>query len=113
MKDGKTYYDIKDYDQLRKLFGDLLREIQRIKSEGDYAAGKALVENYGVKVDRKTHEEVLNRVKPLDIPPYSGFVNPVFVPTMVNGQITDIKIDYGMDFVEQMLFYGKEYGVLE
>lgn len=112
-RDGKIYYNINDYTKLRTLFGELLREIQRIKSEGDYAAGKNLVETYGVKVDRATHEEVLKRVKPLDIPPYSGFVNPIFRPVMVNGKITDIKIDYGMDFVEQMLYYSKEYGTLD
>ena len=75
-ENGKTYYVIRDYDALRALFGELLREIQRIKSEGDYQAGMELVETYGVKVDRALHQEVLNRVAPLDIAPYSGFVQP-------------------------------------
>jgi len=113
-RDGKTYYNIKDYEKLRVLFGDLLREIQRIKSEGDYKAGKDLVETYGLKVNRKTHEEVLSRAAPLDIAPYSGFVNPIFVPVLnAKGEITDIKIENKMDFVEQMLHYGKTYGILE
>jgi dipeptidyl-peptidase-3 len=113
IKNGKTYYDIKDYNQLRTLFGELLREIQRIKSEGDYAAGKKLVETYGMKVDRTIHKEVLERVKPLNIAPYSGFVNPVFVPVKnKNGEITNIKIENNQSFVEQMLYYGKTYGIL-
>lgn len=113
VKNGKTYYDIKDYNKLRELFGQLLREIQRIKSEGDYKAGKNLVENYGVKVDRKIHQEVLDRVKPFNVAPYSGFVNPVFVPVLnENGDITDIRIENKQSFVEQMLYYGKTYGIL-
>ncbi|MBL1279708.1 MAG: dihydrofolate reductase [Fluviicola sp.] len=112
-RDGKTYYNINDYDKLRTLFGELLREIQRIKSEGDYESGKALVETYGVQVDRAIHEEVLARVAPLDIAPYRGFVNPVFVPKMDDkGEITDIKIENTQTFVEQMMYYAKEYGVL-
>jgi dipeptidyl-peptidase-3 len=113
VKDGKTYYDIHDYVKLRALFGELLKEIQRIKSEGDYKAGKKLVETYGVKVNRGIHLEVLDRVKPLNIAPYNGFVNPVFVPvTDAKGEITDIKIENKQTFVEQMLFYGKTYGTL-
>ncbi|HIP31566.1 MAG TPA: dihydrofolate reductase [Crocinitomicaceae bacterium] len=113
-RDGKTYYNINDYDKLRVLFGDLLREIQRIKSEGDYEAGKNLVETYGIKVDQAIHQEVLGRVKPLDIAPYRGFVNPVFVPVMNDdGEITDVKIENTQDFVEQMMFYAKEYGSLK
>lgn len=113
IKDVKTYYDIKDYNKLRMLFGELLREIQRIKSEGDYAAGKKLVETYGMKVDQKIHKEILERVKPLNIAPYSGFVNPIFVPvTGINGEITDIKVENNQTFVEQMLYYGKKYGYL-
>ncbi len=114
VRDGKTYYNINDYDKLRVLFGDLLREIQRIKSEGDYEAGKSLVETYGVKVDQAVHQEVLDRVKPLDIAPYRGFVNPVFVPVMNDeGEITDVKIENTQNFVEQMMFYAKEYGSLK
>lgn len=113
-RNGKTYYNINDYDKLRVLFGDLLREIQRIKSEGDYEAGKSLVENYGVKVDENIHKEVLDRVKPLDLAPYSGFVYPVFVPVTDNeGNITDIKIENKQSFVEQMLYYAEKYSNLK
>ena len=112
-REGKRYYNITDYTKLRTLFGELLREIQRIKSEGDYEAGKALVETYGVNVDQAIHQQVLERVAPLDIAPYRGFVNPVFVPvTDDNGEIIDIKIENNQSFVEQMLFYAKEYGIL-
>ncbi len=113
VRDGKTFYDIKDYNKLRQLFGELLREIQRIKSEGDYAAGRNLVETYGVKVNKAIHKEVLKRVKPLNIAPYSGFVYPIFVPvTDAKGEITDIKIENKQGFVEQMLYYGKNYSFL-
>lgn len=114
VKDGKTYFIVRDYQKLRILFGDLLREIQRIKSEGDFKAGQALVDNYGVKVDYALHKEVLERVKPLNIAPYSGFVNPTLVPiTNKKGEITDIKISYDKTFVEQMLEYGKKYSFLD
>lgn len=113
-RDGKTYFNINDYAKLRVLFGDLLREIQRIKSEGDYAAGKALVENYGVKVDLALHKEVLERVKPLNLAPYRGFVNPILTPvTNADGEIIDIKIENNQSFVEQMLYYAKMYGKLD
>lgn len=113
VRNGKTYYDIKDYQKLRLLFGELLKEIQRIKSEGDYAAGKVLVETYGVKVDAKIHQEVLKRVKPLNLAPYNGFVNPIFVPVLDKaGEITDIRIENKQTFVEQMLYYGKNYATL-
>ncbi len=114
VKNGKTYYDIKDYKKLRVLFGQLLREIQRITSEGDYAAGKKLVEDYGVKVNLAIHKEVLERVKPLDLAPYNGFVNPIFVTkTNAKGEIIDIKIENTQKFEEQMLYYGKKYGFLD
>ena len=114
VKNGKTYYDIKDYKKLRVLFGELLREIQRITSEGDYAAGKKLVEDYGVKVNLAIHKEVLERVKPLDLAPYNGFVNPIFVTkTNAKGEIIDIKIENTQKFEEQMLYYGKKYGFLD
>jgi len=114
VKDGKTYFKINDYDALRTLFGDLLKEIQRIKSEGDYETGKNLVENYGVKVDQQLHKEVLERYKPLNIAPYSGFINPLLVPeTDKDGNITDIKIEYPADFVEQMLYYDEHYNFLK
>lgn len=113
-RDGKTYFNINDYGKLRIIFGDLLREIQRIKSEGDYAAGKALVENYGVKVDLALHKEVLERVKPLKLAPYRGFVNPILTPvTNDAGEIIDIKIENNQTFVEQMLYYSKTYGRLD
>ena len=114
IREGKTYYNINDYDKLRTLFGDLLREIQRIKSEGDYEAGKNLVESYGVKVDPTVHQEVLDRVKPMNIAPYSGFVNPRLEAVEdADGNIKDVIIKYDQDFVEQMLYYGTEYGILD
>lgn len=112
VKDGKTYFVINDYKKLKNLFGQLLREIQRIKSEGDYAAGKNLVENYGVKVDQEIHKEVLERYKKLNISPYAGFINPKLVPVMNGSQIIDVKIEYPEDFTKQMLEYAKEYSFL-
>ncbi len=110
---GKTYFKVNDYNKLRVLFGQLLQEIQRIKSEGDYEAGKALVENYGVKVDAKLHAEVLARVKPLNLAPYSGFVYPTFnVQVGSDGKIKDIQLENKQTFIEQMLFYGKTYSFL-
>lgn len=112
-RNGKTYYDIKDYKKLRTLFGELLREIQRITSEGDLKAGKKLVETYGVKVNRAIHKEVLKRVKPLNLAPYNGFVYPVFVPVKnKNGELIDIRIENKLSFVEQMLYYGSTYSFL-
>ncbi len=112
IKDGKTYFVINDYNKLRNLFGQLLREIQKIKSEGDYEAGKNLVENYGVKVDQALHKEILERYKKLNIAPYAGFINPILVPVMNGDQIIDVKIEYPDDFTKQMLFYAKEYSFL-
>jgi dipeptidyl-peptidase-3 len=111
-KEGKTYFVVNDYAKLRDLFGQLLREIQRIKSEGDYKAAKDLVEDYGVRVDKSLHEEVLRRYKAFDIPPYSGFINPRLVPLFKNGRIIDVKVQYIADFKTQMLEYGKKYGFL-
>lgn len=112
-KDGKTYLKINDYDKLRELFGDLLKETQRIKSEGDFDAAKNLVENYGVKVDQEIHKEVLERSAQFKAAPYSGFVNPVLVPEMNEaGEITTIKVTQPESFEEQMLMYSKEYGFL-
>jgi len=112
-KDGKTYFVIHDYKKLRKLFGDLLREIQRIKSEGDYKAGKELVENYGVNVDQKLHQEVLERNSKFTSAPYSGFVNPVLVLVKdENGKITDVKVTQPKSFTEQMLDYTNKYTTL-
>jgi len=111
-KDGKSYFVIRDYEGLRTLFGDLLREIQRIKSEGDYEAARNLVETYGVKVDQALHREVLERVAPLDIAAYSGFIQPRLVPVTEGGEIVDIRIEYPDDFVAQMLEYERRYSYL-
>ena len=112
-RDGKSYYEIHDYEALRVIFGDLLREIQRIKSEGDYTAGKDLVENYGVKVDQELHQQVLDRSEALNIPPYNGFVNPILTPvTDEDGNITDITISQPESFEAQMLYYADKYGFL-
>lgn len=109
---GKTYFRINDYDRLRGLFGQLLREIQRIKSEGDYEAGKALVETYGVKVDQALLAEVHRRYEPLNIAPYMGFIQPRLKPVEKDGQIVDVKVEYPTDFLGQMLEYGKTYSFL-
>lgn len=112
-RDGKTYYDIKDYAKLRVIFGDLLREIQRIKSEGDYEAGKNLVENYGVKVDTELHQQVLDRSAALNIAPYNGFVNPILSTVMdEEGNITDVLLAQPESFQAQMLHYSENYGFL-
>jgi dipeptidyl-peptidase-3 len=111
-KDGKTYVRINDYNKLRALFGQLLREIQRIKSEGDYKAGKNLVETYGVKIDPVLHKEVLERFAKLNIKPYKGFVQPKLVPVMEGDKITDVKVEYPESFYKQMMEYGKNYGYL-
>lgn len=112
-ENGKTYVVVNDYDKLRTLFGKLLREIQRIKSEGDFEAGKQLVESYGVKVDPTLHKEVLERYAALDIAPYSGFVNPQYTPVLdARGKIVDVKIDYPTDYVQQMLTYSSDYSFL-
>lgn len=110
--DGKTYIVVNDFGKLRELFGRLLREVQRIKSEGDYEAGKALVEIYGIKVDRKLHEEVLERYAGLKIEPYSGFVNPRYAPVTEGDEIVDVKIFYDTEYTEQMLEYSKHYSFL-
>ena len=113
-RDGKTFIDIKDYDKARELFGQLLREVQRIKSQGDYEAGKALIEAYGVEVDPAIHAEVLRRAEALDIPPYGGFINPKLAPVMdESGEITDIKVEYPADFTKQMLEYGRDFSFLK
>ncbi|MBS1763134.1 MAG: dihydrofolate reductase [Bacteroidetes bacterium] len=111
-RDGKTYIKINDYNKLRDLFGQLLREIQRIKSEGDYAAAKALVENYGVKVNPAIHKEVLERYKKLNIKPYKGFIQPKLIPVMDGDKITDVKIEYPESFFSQMIEFGKKYAFL-
>lgn len=112
-KEGKHYIVVNDYDKLRELFGKLLAEVQRIKSEGDYAAGKALVENYGVKVDPALHKEVLERYAKLNLAPYKGFVNPIMKEVKnVKGEVTDIVLDYSEGYAEQMLRYSRNYSFL-
>ncbi|MGF1556827.1 dipeptidyl-peptidase 3 family protein [Paucihalobacter sp.] len=112
-RDGKTYFNINDYEKLRDLFGELLKETQRIKSEGDFEAVQALVETYGVKVDQAIHAEVLERNKQFTSAPYSGFVNPVLVPeTNYSGEITAIKVTQPEGFPQQMLEYSKKYNFL-
>lgn len=112
-RDGKTYIKINDYGKLRDLFGELLGEIQRIKSEGDYAAGAALVEKYAVKVDPAIHKEVLDRYSTLNIAPYKGFVNPVYsLVKDSDGNVTDVTISYDEDYMPQMLRYSKDYSTL-
>ncbi len=111
--DGKTFVKINDYEKLRDLFGQLLAEIQRIKSEGDYEAGRDLVEAYAVKVDPELHRQVLDRYAKLDIAPYKGFVNPTYtLVTDEDGNITDVNVSYGEGYVDQMLRYSKDYSTL-
>jgi dipeptidyl-peptidase-3 len=112
-KDGKTYVKINDYQKLRSLFGDLLKEVQRIKSEGDFNAGKQLVENYGVAVDGTLHNEILERYAKLNLAPYKGFVNPVMREVKnKKGEVIDITLDYTEEYPAQMLRYSKEYSFL-
>ncbi|MBR6490464.1 MAG: dihydrofolate reductase, partial [Muribaculaceae bacterium] len=112
-KSGKTYIKVNNYEKLRGLFAELLAEIQRIKSEGDFEAGRKLVETYGVKVDPKIHAEVLKRYESLNIAPYKGFVNPVYnVVRGADGDIMDITISYGENYIDQMLRYGRDYSPL-
>lgn len=112
MRDGKTYFVVNDYEALRGLFAELLAEIQRIKSEGDYAAGKNLVETYAVNIDPQLHKEVLERYAALNLKPYGGFVNPDIVPVEKDGKVVDYKIVYVDDYLRQQLDYGKKYRTL-
>jgi len=112
-KDGKTYVVINDYQALRGLFGQLLAEIQRIKSTGDHAAAKALVEAYAVKVDPVLHKEILDRYAALNLAPYKGFVNPVYTPVYdKKGQLKDVTVSYEEGYAEQHLRYSREYATL-
>ncbi len=114
VRDGKTFIQINDYDALRNLFGELLVEIQRIRSTGDYAAACEIVEKYAVKVDPAIHKEVLDRYAKLDIAPYKGFINPLYTAVRdEQGNITDVTISYPEDFVEQMLRYSRDYNGLK
>ncbi len=112
VRDGKVFFVVNDYDKLRQLFGQLLKEVQRIKSQGDYEAAKALVEGYGVKVDQELHKQVLDRYAKLNIAPYTGFINPVLEAVMDGEEITDVKISYPDNFAEQMMYYGSTYSFL-
>jgi len=111
-KEDKTFFVVKDYEKLRGLFGELLAEVQRIKSEGDLEAGKALVENYGVKVDEELHKEVKERFEKLNLAAYAGFINPDYHPVVENEEIVDVEISYPVDFMEQMLEYSEKYSFL-
>lgn len=106
-RDNETFYVINDYDKLRLIFGDMLKEVQRIKSEGDYKAGKNIVENYGVQIDPELHKEVLDRWAKLNIAPYGAFINPVLVPVYEGDKIIDVKVEYPKDFLQQVLDYVK------
>lgn len=112
-RDGRTFFVINNYEKLRALFGQLLREVQRIKSEGDYQAARQLIESYGVKVDPALHQEVLKRWETLGIAPFSGFINPQLEAlTDADGTITDVRISYPDDFAQQMLHYSRHYAAL-
>jgi len=112
-RDSKTFVRINDYQKLHGLFGEMLKEVQRIKSEGDLTAGKNMIEGFGVKIDPDLHTEMLSRYAKLNLAPYSGFVNPVMTPvTDSNGKITDVKIEYCSDYLGQMMEYGKKYSFL-
>jgi len=112
VRDGKTYFVVNDFEALRGLFAELLAEIQRIKSEGDFAAGKALVEKYAVNIDPELHKEVKERYAALDLKPYGGFLNPDIVPVTKGGKVVDYKLVYNDSYLDQMLEYGKKYATL-
>jgi dipeptidyl-peptidase-3 len=110
VRDGKTYVVINDYEKLRSLFGELLAEIQRIRSTGDFDAGKKMVESYGIKVDKTLHTEVLTRFKKLNLAPYRGFVNPVYEAIRnKEGKVIDVHINYTENYIEQQLRYSSQY----
>lgn len=111
-RDNKTFYIVNDYNKLRNLFGELLKEVQRIKSQGDFKAAQNLVENYGVKIDYDLHKEVLDRFAKLNLAPYTGFLTPRLVPIMKGNEIIDVKLEYDNDWVKQSLWLSKEYSFL-
>ena len=113
VRDGKTYFVINDYEKLRGLFGELLAEVQRVKSEGDYEAGKNLIETYAVKIDPVLHKEVKERYNALGLKPYGGFINPDIVPVVKDGKVVDYKVNYPSDFMQQHLDYGKNYSFVD
>ena len=112
VRDGKTYFVVNDYEALRGLFARLLAEIQRIKSEGDYAAGKALIDTYAVDIDPDLHREVRERYAALDLKPYGGFINPEIVPVEKDGKTVDYALVYPDNFLKQQLEYGRRYKTL-
>ena len=112
VRNNKTYFVINDYEKLRELFGTLLKEVQRIKSTGDFNGAKHLVENYAVKVNKDLHAEVLERFAKLNIAPYGGFVNPTFTPIYDGEKMVDVKIEYADCYTDQMLVYSKKYSFL-
>ena len=113
VREGKTYVDITDYERLRELFGELLREVQRIKSQGDYDAARDLVEGYGVKVDPAIHQEVLDRSAALGVAPYGGFINPwMEITRSESGEITSVEVSYPDNFTGQMLQYSSLFNFL-
>ena len=112
VRDGKTYFIVNDHEALRGLFGELLAEVQRIKSEGDFEAGKTLVETYAVNIDPELHKEVLERYASLGLKPYGGFINPDIVPVEKNGKVVDYELVYNDSFLDQMLEYGQKYSTL-
>ncbi len=112
VENGKRYLVVNDFERLRELFGEMLHEIQRIKSEGDFEAGKALVERYAVQVDPELHREVLERYRALNIEPYGGFVNPEYELVKEGDKVVDVKITYPANYTEQMLHYAANYSFL-
>ena len=112
VRDGKTYFVVNDFEALRGLFAELLAEVQRIKSEGDFEAGKALVETYAVNIDPALHKEVKERYAALELKPYGGFLNPEIVPVVKNGEVVDYEIVYNDSYLDQMLQYGEKYSTL-
>ena len=113
VRDGKTYFVINDYEKLRGLFEELLAEIQRVKSEGDYEEGKRLIETYAVNIDPELHKEVKDRYNALGLKPYGGFINPDIVPVVKGGKVVDYQVNYPCDFLQQHLDYGKKYSFVE
>ena len=113
VRDGKTYFVVNDFDKLRLLFGELLAEIQRIKSEGDYEAGKYLIETYAVNIDPELHKEIKQRYEALNLKPYGGFINPDIVQVMKDGKVVDYEVIYNDDYLKQQLDYGRKYATLK
>ena len=112
VRDGKTYFVVNDFEALRGLFAELLAEVQRIKSEGDFEAGKQLVEKYAVNIDPELHKEVRDRYYALQLKPYGGFLNPEIVPVKKGGKVVDYKLVYADSYLQQMLYYGQKYSTL-